>query len=237
MNCNPSIPKPWLLCGLFALLLTMGCDDRRSPFEKKYRPPQLTVKPEERIHISKPTITFIYSPINKRDPFRPPWEIGTSTANPNAPQAGARPVAPQRPKTELEKFELDQLKVVAIITGIANPLAMVEDPSGRGFYVRRGTLIGRNSGRVARIQTDGVVISEVYRDVTGKRIVNRVTLRIKEEQKAGATGSLIMNGRRVFIGDDGHVQQRSLRDENRAAAGKIESKTNRLFRRRSVGAP
>jgi type IV pilus assembly protein PilP len=38
---------------------------------------------------------------------------------------------------------LDELKLVGIVTGVTDARAMLVDPQGRGFVVRRGQFVGR----------------------------------------------------------------------------------------------
>ena len=108
-------------------------------------------------------IAYAYSPIGKRDPFRSLFDQLQREDN------GAQ-------TTELQKFELDQLKLVAIISRIATPYAMVEDPEGKGHTLTRGTIIGKNWGRVSQITPDCVVIKEEYRDYTGRKVTNKTEM-------------------------------------------------------------
>lgn len=105
-------------------------------------------------------IAYAYSPIGKRDPFRSLFD-----------QLQREEQTQQL--TELQKFEIDQLKLVAIVSRIATPYAMVEDPTGKGHTLTRGTLIGKNWGRVSQIKPDCVVIKEEYRDYTGRKVTNK----------------------------------------------------------------
>jgi len=108
-------------------------------------------------------IAYAYSPIGKRDPFRSLFDQ-------------LRREEQSQQLTELQLFELDQLKLVAIISRIATPYAMVEDPNGKGHTLTRGTLIGKNWGRVSEINPTCVVIKEEYRDYTGRKVTNKPNL-------------------------------------------------------------
>lgn len=108
-------------------------------------------------------IAYAYSPIGKRDPFRSLFDQLQREEN------GAQ-------TTELQKFELDQLKLVAIVSRIATPYGMVEDPEGKGHTLTRGTLIGKNWGRVSQITPDCVIIKEEYRDYTGRKVTNKTEM-------------------------------------------------------------
>ena len=60
--------------------------------------------------------------------------------------------------------------------GTAQPKAMVEDPSGTGHTLRIGSRLGKNGGRVTRITSLGIVVTEEFRAPTGERV--RVPIQI-----------------------------------------------------------
>jgi len=91
-----------------------------------------------------------YTSVGKRDPFRSFLaELETSG------QTG-----PNRCATPLGRFEIEQLKLVAVITGLDDPVAMVQAPTGIGYSIRRGACIGKNGGVVAAVRSGEVVVSE-----------------------------------------------------------------------------
>jgi type IV pilus assembly protein PilP len=82
-------------------------------------------------------------------------------------QAGPVPQLPDRGQPQvarhlapLGRFELEQLKLVAVITGLEDPIAMVQAPTGVGYTVRRGACIGKNGGTVAAVRTGEIVVAE-----------------------------------------------------------------------------
>jgi len=113
---------------------------------------------------------FAYSAVGKRNPFRSYFEE-------------IKPPDPGRKRTPLERYEIDQLKLVAVMRGTAAPRAMVEDPAGRGHVVRVGSLVGRNGGQVKAIRGRGIVIHEELR-TPGGRFVHPVLMQLPEEQIA-----------------------------------------------------
>lgn len=115
---------------------------------------------------------YVYTPVGKRDPFRPFFLDVKAVKKEDK----------GTPLTELETFDLEQLRLTSIISGIEQPMAMVEDPTGKGHTIVVGTPIGKNGGRVARIKKDEIIVEEEYIDSEGKRIVSKVTLRIPEEK-------------------------------------------------------
>ena len=126
--------------------------------------PTPTATPEEAA-----TEEYNYNPIGKRDPFR------SFLADELAPDT-------RKVVTPLQRYDLDQLQIIGIIWGISSPRAMVTSPDGKGYVVQKGTLIGKNWGKVSRITQDEVIISEEYRDFEGKLIVTEVPLKLPKDE-------------------------------------------------------
>jgi type IV pilus assembly protein PilP len=102
-----------------------------------------------------PVLEYAYSAVGKRDPFRSFFE---DFAVEKGPMEGvAEKCGP------LCRWDLEQLKLVAVVSGTTTPLAMLEDPEGRGYFVRRGSFIGKRSGKVTDIRRDVVVVTELIR--------------------------------------------------------------------------
>ena len=106
-----------------------------------------------------------YARKGRLDPFLP------LLSEKKEPELAATPVktAPKRMLTPLEKMELSQIKLVAVIEMSGRSIAMVEEASGKGYEVNIGTYIGRNGGRVSAITADGIVVKEIVQDFKGNR--------------------------------------------------------------------
>jgi type IV pilus assembly protein PilP len=83
--------------------------------------------------------------------------------------------------TPLGRFELDQLRLVAVVTGLDDPVAMVEAPNGIGYSLRRGACIGRNGGVIAAVRGGEVVVSEWATRADGTRDKTQTVLRLPKE--------------------------------------------------------
>jgi type IV pilus assembly protein PilP len=119
-----------------------------------------------------PEAELAYSSIGKRDPFKSFLaDMRTSSG----------PVV-TRCNTPLGRFEIDQLRLVAVITGMADPMAMVEAPTGVGYTLRKGACLGKNGGVIASIRSDEVVISEWAIKADGTREKTQTALRLPKEQ-------------------------------------------------------
>ncbi len=86
---------------------------------------------------------------SNRDPFRS--FIGFFTDR--GPRGGMPAVA-----AIFSKFALEELTLIAVISGDANPRAMFRDPTGLGQTIKRGDYISKSAARVAKILSDRVVL-------------------------------------------------------------------------------
>jgi Tfp pilus assembly protein PilP len=70
----------------------------------------------------------------------------------------------KEPRTELQKLNLAQLTLTAIIQDGSKAWAMVRDEKGMGYILKKGTAIGTNGGRVAKISgiQKKIIINEPY---------------------------------------------------------------------------
>jgi type IV pilus assembly protein PilP len=119
-----------------------------------------------------PEAEIAYSSVGKRDPFKSfVGDLRSSTG-----------AVVTRCNTPLGRFELDQLRLVAVITGLADPLGMVEAPTGVGYAVRKGACIGKNGGVVSTIRTGEVVVTEWAMRADGTREKTETALRLPKEQ-------------------------------------------------------
>lgn len=84
------------------------------------------------------------------------------------------------PLTPLEKIDLGQLKLVAIVKAASGDKALVEEANGKGYIVTRGTYIGINSGRIVDILKDRIVIEEEIEDLLGKVSISRRELTLQK---------------------------------------------------------
>ncbi len=112
-----------------------------------------------------------YTSVGRRDPFRS-FLADAST------QGGALQT---RCATPLGRYELDQLRLVAVITGLEDPVAMVEAPNGVGYSLRRGACVGKNGGVVAAVRTGEVIVSEWLVRADGTRDATQTVIRLPKE--------------------------------------------------------
>lgn len=131
---------------------------------------------------------YHYDPTGKRDPFRNVLNIAAQTVVVEVD-------VEKEKKTPLQKWEIDQLRLVLTETGSASPKALIEDPTGDGHYVTLGTRVGKRYGKVTRILRDEVIITETIKDnTTGKIFPYAIPLRIKDSAEEAKAKQKIREG-------------------------------------------
>jgi len=110
----------------------------------------------------------VYDATGRRDPFRPPRATHTTALG--------------EARTPLQRYDLGQLKLVAIIYN-ASPTAVVEDDAGLGYIVRVGTPIGANGGAVKAIEQGKVRVVEESIDFYGDRQSSEVVMELAAEER------------------------------------------------------
>jgi type IV pilus assembly protein PilP len=81
--------------------------------------------------------------------------------------------------TGTQKFEPAQLTLVAIVSGKRGLLAMVQDSSGIGYVLRKGTKIGE-TGEVIQITQEKVIIEQM-KNVAGERTSRKIEMILNKE--------------------------------------------------------
>ncbi|RLA98058.1 MAG: hypothetical protein DRG32_02295 [Deltaproteobacteria bacterium] len=178
--------RRFLVFLVIGLMISAGCERLPFPFgkkkqssqkiqikvRKKFRPIVKKAEKKEEVKEEREPL-YVYDPTGKRDPFTPFLAV-------------QEPVMPEGVKVSpLQKYDLSQLKLVAIVVGGGEERAMVEDSEGKGYIIKKGTYIGKNFGKVKAITKDGVVIEERYRDYLGRVKTKEIVLKVHtvEEQE------------------------------------------------------
>lgn len=135
------------------------------------------------VSISEPsTGEFVYQSRGRRDPFAPLIQRDEPAA-----AVVKRERRPEQLRGPLERFELRQLRLVAVMVVQGVPRAMVSAPDGKSYTVKVDDYIGLDGGRVKDIQTrllgvdesgmrieqhpDRIIVEEIGVDsVTGRTI-------------------------------------------------------------------
>jgi len=119
--------------------------------------------------VAAPPTDAAYDPAGRRDPFRPP-RVSSSTLGGEA-------------RTPLQRLELGQLKLVAVIHQATEQRAVVEDEAGLGYIVKVGTAIGPNGGAVKAIEPGKVHVEEESIDFYGDRQTSEVVMELASDER------------------------------------------------------
>ena len=122
-----------------------------------------------------------YNPKGKVDPFEPLFER-TSRKEENISFTPKPPPEGHIPG-DLEKIDLSQLKLTGIVIASNKNLGLVQEASGKGHIISKGTYIGTRGGRVSQILKDKVIVQETMENTQGKIIVRKKELKLKNSAK------------------------------------------------------
>ena len=111
----------------------------------------------------------VYDATGRRDPFRPPRANQTNLAG--------------EARTPLQRYDLGQLKLVAVIYDAQKPTAVVEDDAGLGYIVKVGTPIGANGGAVKAIEQGKMRVEEESIDFYGDRQTSVVVMELAADER------------------------------------------------------
>jgi type IV pilus assembly protein PilP len=119
-----------------------------------------------------------YNPVGKIDPFQPLFREEPKI--PEVAKAEIKPKKPERPRTPLEKLDLGQLKLTAIVFVGNSAKGLVEEASGKGYVVGVGTPIGLERGKVVEITRNGIIIEQETEDDFGKSVIKKKELKLQK---------------------------------------------------------
>lgn len=121
-----------------------------------------------------------YNPVGRIDPFTPLFQNKNEKVSENTSKSQTIRDTRRGKLTPLEKMDISQLQLTAIILGQQRNIAMVQESTGKGHVVKKGTYIGINSGRVVEITKNTVVIEEEVEDLLGKIIVRKREMKLQK---------------------------------------------------------
>ena len=152
--------------GFVGIALLVACGGDAPPAVKQaskpVRKPMLVAEAAP-----EPEVAYRYDPEGKPDPFR--------SFIRREPELEAH-------QSPLERFDLSQLSVSAIMWGTDRPRALITDPAGKGYIVSEGAAIGKNKGRVVKIHDNLIRVKETYVDFQDRATTKEVEMRLYESQ-------------------------------------------------------
>ncbi|MBW2406038.1 MAG: pilus assembly protein PilP [Deltaproteobacteria bacterium] len=123
----------------------------------------------------RPEMTDFYNPEGKLDPFEPLFKKETVSV-----AVGKKKIKRRKPLTPLERINLSQLTLVGIIQASSGNRALVQETTGKGYVVKKGTYIGTNSGKIVQILKNRIIIEEESEDIYGKVSIIKKPLKLQK---------------------------------------------------------
>ncbi len=183
-----------------ALAFMLGCGEEKAKPKKsskavskkianakKTTKPKAPTKksPEGTIGMPNPmTIlaTTSYKATGRIDPFEPLFKDEEPKARPASASSAipGKKVEHRPPTTPLERVSLAQLKLKAILRTAGGNKALVEEASGKGYIVKKGTYIGTQSGIVVAILKDRVIVEELVKNALGEGTIQEKELKLQK---------------------------------------------------------
>lgn len=144
-------------------------------------PPPVATTPKKKVEAppvvaSGPSIDYSYNPIGKRDPFK---NLMADTGGPVLDKDDII-ICPD----PLCQFNLDELNVVAVVSGDSNPIAMLEDKTGVGHIIHRNSKVGRQGGKVTQILRDCIVVTSFITGPDGKAQPNKSNMCVRPDVRS-----------------------------------------------------
>ncbi len=116
---------------------------------------------------------FVDSDETNRDPFKSFFRQFVEKGPSRARQVPAL----------FEKFALEELGLIAVVSGDSQPRAMFRDPGGLGLTVKRGDYISKVGARITKILSDRVIVEMSEPTATGEpRAIEKAILIHPEEE-------------------------------------------------------
>jgi len=122
-----------------------------------------------------PEIIDLYNPDGKLNPFEPLFKKERVSL-----AVGKKKLKRRKPLTPLERVNLSQLTLVGIIRSPSGNRALVQETSGKGYVVKKGTYIGTNSGKIVQILKDTIIIEEESEDIYGKVSIIKKPIKLQK---------------------------------------------------------
>lgn len=165
--------KGLLLASL--VLIPLGCTEKQTP-----PPPPPAPKAVTPVTVVQKAVSSVKMPpaqVNqldfstKKDPFKPFISVKSIT-----PAELAKQKRELKPTLPLHSFDVSQFRLIGTVVDSKGNKAMVVDPSQKGYVLKVGMTIGKNEGKIVRIDPNGVDVVEQFRDDNNK--VRKETIRI-----------------------------------------------------------
>ena len=148
------------------------------------KPPKTSVIAPKPVQIVASSVSRMPTPpvnqfdfSNKKDPFKPFIVV---KAEPKRSYDSIKKT--QHDSLPIHSFDVNQFRLIGIVTGGRENKAMVTDPGGKGYVLKVGMTIGKNDGKIVLINGSGVDVVEQFKDESGKTRKETIKLTLPRKQ-------------------------------------------------------
>jgi Tfp pilus assembly protein PilP len=117
---------------------------------------------------------FVDNDESNRDPFKSFLRLFVERGAPKVRQVPAI----------FEKFALEELTLIAVVSGDARPRAMFRDPAGLGQTIKRGDYLSKAGARVTKILSDRVIVELSETTASGEARPLEKAILVNPEEEA-----------------------------------------------------
>jgi type IV pilus assembly protein PilP len=158
----------------------VGCSKKDAPPEQASPP---VTKPEPKTPVVQQPHSSAGTPLpsasatdfsTMKDPFKPYAALTVGSSAPKKNRFGQ--IIP------ILNYDLSQFSAKGIIIGLKENTALIVDPTGKPYVVKRGMVIGRNEGKITKITPTYIEVFEQYRDEAGKLKKNTTKLMLPKKE-------------------------------------------------------
>ncbi|HEY8925569.1 MAG TPA: hypothetical protein VIU64_14380 [Polyangia bacterium] len=111
---------------------------------------------------------FVENEEMNRDPFHPYLRVFVENT---------APVESKKVPSAFDKVGIEELTLIAVVTGGDTPRAMFRDAAGYGQAVKRGDFLSRSGARISKILSDRVIVEVTETPGSGEpRVVEKAIL-------------------------------------------------------------
>lgn len=89
-----------------------------------------------------------------------------------------------RNREELERFELDSLRMVGTLDDTGEKWGLIQDPDGAVHRVKVGNYMGRNLGKILNVFEDRIELREIVRNNRGRWEERQVRITLTDDYRA-----------------------------------------------------
>ncbi|MEA1049348.1 pilus assembly protein PilP [Lamprobacter modestohalophilus] len=163
----------------FTLLLISACADPGLPELEAYaeRVRARPAGPLEPVPEVALVVPFPYLPRERRDPFMMDEQAADVAQRRNP--SGISP-DPLRRKEPLEGYSLDSLRMVGTLEQDQTRWALIMAPDGMLHRVRTGNYLGRNDGKIIRVDPTELLLTEIIEKAPGEWDQRQASMALKQ---------------------------------------------------------